>query len=123
MSATPEIANAFKRWAMAELACHYAAPCPDAVMDRLTDAQAEALESLQAMPPASADDILLKLYPLLLREFEPRIGEPPLRLRDSSAYGYDDAFMQRLRDDLCGVSEALREVMDEPHPSVRRAAA
>lgn len=120
MTATPEIQSAFKRWAMAELACHYAAPCPDEVMDGLTGAVSDAFDALQGMPPTSGDDMLLKLYPLLLREFEPGAGDPPLRLR--ACYEYDEAFMQRLRDDLSGRSDALREVMDEPHPSARRAA-
>lgn len=104
MTASAPMVVAFDAWKLAELAMHYAAPCPDAVMDHLNEHAGAAFSALQAMPPENADDMLLKLYAVMLREFEPRRGEPPMRLSTSRSYEYDEAFYERLNADFASVS-------------------
>lgn len=117
MTPSPEIAAAFETWKLAELASHYASPCPDDVMTRLVDIAWEAFDALQATPAASADDMLLKLFPIVLREMEPGLGDAPLRPSASRVYDYPEAFYDRLRADLASVSAAVRDAMESPHRS------
>jgi hypothetical protein len=114
MSPSPETLAAFEAWKMSELAAHYAAPCPDDLMEYLVDAESSAFDALQAAPVASADDMLLKLFPLLLRDMEPASGEPPFRPSLSRSYTYDAPFYERLIADLGTTSPALRAAMAEP---------
>lgn len=123
MSASPEIAAAFEAWKLAELASHYAAPCPDEVMTSLVNIESDAFDALQAMPPANADDMLLKLFPILVREFEPQMGEPPLRLSQSRAYNYDAAFIASLNAQIGTANPVLAAAIAEPHYSATREAA
>lgn len=120
MSASPAVLAAFREWKLAELATHYATPCPDALMDSLTDKENEAFHALQSITPTSADDMVLKLFPLILRDMEPKTGQPPLRPSQSRSYCYDDAFIERLCDQLGIVSSELREAIAEPHQSMMR---
>ena len=120
MAPSPEMIRAFEAWKLAELACHYAELCPDAVMDNLVSIQSEAFAALQALPPNTGDDMLLKLFAVLVREFEPKTGEPPLRPSESRNYSYDPALLDRLRDQLGHVSPILRDAMAEPHPTQGR---
>ncbi|WP_335308995.1 hypothetical protein [Sphingomonas phyllosphaerae] len=113
---------AFQAWKLAELAMHYASPCPDEIMDHLVQQTYVTFDALQATPAENADDVLLKLYPIMLREFEPKKGEPPLRLSGSSSYEYDEAFRDRLNADLCGVSAQIAAAAAEVNPHGRRAA-
>lgn len=115
-----EIAAAFEKWKLAELACRYAEPCPDAVMDSLVKIQSDAFDALQTLQPKNGEDMLLKLFPVLLREFEPKSGERPLCPAESRSYNYDDAFYVQLREDLARVSPVLREAIAEPHPEQGR---
>lgn len=120
MSASPHILAAFETWKLAELAAIYAAPCPDAVMNSLVDRSYDAFDTLQGLPPGSADDMLLKLFPLLIRDFEPSEGRPPLRPEQSRAYSYDEEFVARLISQLSDTSPAIAAAMAEPCPSERR---
>ena len=117
MAATPEIARAFEAWKLAELACHYAEPCPDEVMDNLVSIQSEAFKALQALEPGNGDDMLFKLFPVLMREFEPKMGDGPFWPTESSSYDYGDSFFAQLRQDLGRVSPTLGAAIAEPHPS------
>lgn len=123
MTASPEILAAFEAWKVAELAAHYAAPCPDEVMNALVERIGDAFDVLQALPPTSADDMLLKLFPFIIRDFEPSKGRPPLRPEQSRAYTYSDDFISRLIAQLAAASPAIGAAMAEPHPSSIRGAA
>lgn len=120
MAVSTEIAAAFEKWKLAELACRYAEPCPDAVMASLVNIQSEAFDVLQTLQPKSGDDMLLKLFPVLLREFEPKGAERPLCPGESRSYNYGDAFYVQLREDLARVSPVLQEAIAEPHPEQGR---
>lgn len=114
MTASPEMLAAFEAWKLAELASHYAAPCPDEVMNHLVDLAGDAFDALQAAPAETADDMLLKLFPLVIRDMEPRKGQPPMRPMASRSYSYPDAFYDRLIADLGAVSAPLRAAMASP---------
>jgi hypothetical protein len=120
MTASSEITHAFLAWKHAELACYYAEPCPDAVMDSLVTIQSDAFAALQALKPQSCDDMLLKLFPVLVREFEPKTNEPPLRPSESSNYEYGEAFYARFHQDLAQMSPLIRDAMAEPRPKQGR---
>lgn len=79
MSASPEFVAAFDRWRLAVAASHFATPCPDEIMDQLVSLEGDACGALLQLQPQSADELLLKLFPLLLQDNEPRRGEPPLK--------------------------------------------
>jgi hypothetical protein len=117
---SPEIAAAFEKWKLSELAAHYAAPCPDEVMNCLAAWTGETFEALSALEPQSADDMLLKLFPVLLREFEPKVGEPMLKLSQSNSYVYHDVFITRVNQDLARLSPTLAKAMAEPDPYAER---
>ena len=120
MSLTPSTVAAFETWKLAELAAHYAAPCPEEVMNDLVDRAGEKFDALMAMPVASANDLILKLFPLLLRDMEPRAGDPPLRPVASKSYAYEDAFYARLVADLAAVSTHLSDAIETPHKYARQ---
>lgn len=122
MTASPQTLAAFEAWKLAELASHYAVPCPDDVMEHLTGLASDAFDALQVAPAANADDMLLKLFPLLLRDMEPLTGEPPMRPAASRSYNYPPAFYERLTADLGLVSLQLRAAIETPHRSSERAA-
>lgn len=117
MTASPQTLAAFETWKLAELAAHYAAPCPDEVMDHLVGLAGDAFDALQAAPAANADDMLLKLFPLVIRDMEPLRGEPPMRPMASRSYSYPDAFYDRLIADLGSVSIQLRSAIESPAAS------
>ena len=73
MSASPEVAARFDDWRRAYLVAHYAAPCPETVMNALVEEEYERKGRLSDQPAANADDMLLKLFPIILAEFEPRL--------------------------------------------------
>jgi hypothetical protein len=116
MSAASATQAAFVRWRDAELAAHYAAPCPDEVMNQLVDIESESFDALQALPVTTPEDMLLKLFPILLREMEPAANEHPLKPGESRAYGYDRMFYERLTADLREASPAIRAAIDAPNP-------
>lgn len=120
MTASATMMAAFEAWKLSELAMHYAAPCPDDVMDHLVTSSEAAFQVLQAVPPASADDMLLKLYPILLREFEPHRGDPPLRLSKSSCREYEHAFREQLNIDLAATSSQIAAAAAEPNARPER---
>lgn len=114
MTASAQTLAAFEAWKLAELASHYAAPCPDEVMDHLVEQAGNAFDALQAAPASSADDVLLKLFPLIIRDMEPLKGQPPMRPMASRSYSYPDAFYDRLIGDLGSVSAPLRAAIASP---------
>lgn len=114
MTASPQTLAAFEAWKLAELASHYAAPCPDEVMDHLVGLAGDAFDALQAAPVENADDMLLKLFPIVIRDMEPSRGQPPMRPMESRSYGYDDAFYERLIADLGSVSPHLGAAIASP---------
>lgn len=120
---SPAIVAAFQNWKLAELAAMYAAPCPGEVMDQLVQIEGGFFEALQALPVTSPDDMLLKLFPILIREFEPKAGEHPLRPSSSNMYNYDADFLARLIADLGNASPILRSAMEVENPHVERLAA
>jgi hypothetical protein len=107
MSASPEVLVAFENWKCSELAARYAEPCPQEVMEHLVDAESQLFDDLMDLPAANADDMLLKLYPVMLREFEPKRDAPPLRLGESRSYGYDTSFYEQLIEHLGAVSSPI----------------
>jgi hypothetical protein len=104
MTVSPQILAAFDNWKCSELATLYASPCPEDLMQHLADAESQAFDDLMALPAANADDMLLKLYPIMLREMEPRADDPPLRLGESRSYTYDASFYAQLIEHLGSVS-------------------
>ncbi|TCP36530.1 hypothetical protein [Sphingomonas sp. BK235] len=118
MSASPAVAAAFQDWKLAEVAVHYSCPCPDEIMDQLTDRAGVLYEHLQALTPANADDVVLQLYPILVREFEPKRGEPPLLLSTSSTHNYEPVFITRLCRQIAAVCPAIADAMSVPHQSM-----
>lgn len=114
MNASPETVAAFEAWKLAELATYYADPCPDEVMDQLVDLSHAAFNALQSAPAVTADDMILKIFPIVLAEFEPRLGEPPLRFSVTDQPNYDDAFCARLIADFSNVSLQIRDALDVP---------
>lgn len=116
MSPSPEMAKAFKAWQMAELATHYAIPCPDSVMDALVNDASDRLDALNRTPPATADDLVLKLFPLLLWVFEPKPGDPPLYPMITEAVGTNivDGYRAMIRD-IGRVSPLVAMAMQAPH--------
>lgn len=118
MSGSPEVLAAFEAWKLAELAAHYAEPCPDEVMNMLVGRASDASDALHAIEPTSADDMVLKLFTLLLRDWEPSVGGHPMR-----PHGDDAEFVTRLIAQLGATSPALAAAMAEPWPGRRRRAA
>lgn len=114
MSASLQMVTAFEAWKVAELAAYYASPCPDEVMNALCSISSVAFDRLQETPVTSADDMLLKMFPLMLREFEPMRGQAPLRPVQSTSYNYDRAFVDRLCDELAKLSPALADAIAQP---------
>lgn len=114
MTASPQTLAAFESWKLAELASHYAAPCPDEVMGHLVELAGDAFDALQAAPAENADDMLLKLFPIVIRDMEPGRGQPPMRPMGSRSYSYPDAFYERLIADLGSVSTPLRAAIASP---------
>jgi hypothetical protein len=114
MSASPEIVAAFEAWKLAELAMYYATPCPDEVMDRLGESASDTFATLMVLPAKTAEDGLLKAFPLILREFEPRLGEPPMRPGPARSYNYSPEFLDKLATDLGDASPILRAALGAP---------
>lgn len=115
MSATPEIADAFRGWKFAELASHYAQPCPDEVMNKLVDDTYDRLGHLASLPAVSADDLLLKLFPIVLAYFEPKVDDPPLLPVFDQGEGERDGLCQSIIEDFCRLSPDVARAMAAPH--------
>jgi len=97
---------AFNRWQLAEAASWFAAPCPDHLMDALVHETSLAHAALVAIVPTSADDLLLKIYPSLLEEYEPSAN--PLAL--APAVDWTEAAratVTRLMSDLVAISPPI----------------
>ncbi len=114
MTASAPILAAFAAWKDAEHIVFLAEPCDDDVMDRLTDFSAVAFHDLQAIPAESAADMLLKLFPILLRVFEPAKDAPPLRPGYSAWCGYEPAFFDALNSEISRLSPQLLEAINLP---------
>jgi hypothetical protein len=124
MSASPAIEAAFRAWCLAELASHYAQPCPDDVMNYLVNEHCTHGESLAAQPAGNLEDLLLKLYPLLLANFEPQTarGDHPLVLSLYGGGNGDDKLIQSVMADLVRLVPAIAEATAIEKPGRRRAA-
>ena len=115
MSASPEIAAAFKAWFLAEAAAHYAENCPDQVMDRLTDQALALPEALAALPATSAHDLLLKVFPLLMASYGPHGDQPPLvPLYDYMGNGSKE-LLAAVTEDLRRLCPEVAQAMTVPH--------
>jgi hypothetical protein len=121
MNASPEIAAAFKAWFLTEAASHYAEGCPDEVMDRLTDEAVTTLpNALATLPAASAHDLLLKVFPLLMASYEPHGIEPPLvPFHDYMGNGSKE-LLSAVTEDLRRLSPEIAEAMAVPHRDTYR---
>ena len=121
MSASPAVAMAFDAWMLAALAVNYAKPCPDDLMNALVDQEYAAMARLATAPAATCDDLVLKLFPVLLAEFEPNGGDHPLvPLAQGGSGGVGDQGLATILSDLVRLSPAARAAMD---PKWRRDAA
>lgn len=114
MNANAQIRAAFEAWKAAEIAAYYAAPCSDEHMEQMVDVAGRAFDALQACPVLTADDMLLKLFPLLIRDMEPPTGKPPMRPTDSRSYSYPPSFYERLVADLAAVAPQIGDAMGHP---------
>ena len=78
MTASPRMLACFADWQRAYLTAHYAAPCPDHLMNALVEQSTDRERALAECPATNADDLLLKLFPIILAEFEQARGDAPL---------------------------------------------
>lgn len=117
MTASPEIAKAFTRWARAELAAHYASPCPDEVMDALVERAGEEVGALSALPAATGTDVALKLFPFILAYYEPKVDDAPMLPVFSSGDGgeHHECLLASALDDLRRISPEAAQAMAAPH--------
>ena len=115
MTASPEIAAAFKAWCLAELASHYAENCPDEVMDRLTDEAASLALPLASLPAASAHDLLLKVFPLLMASYEPHGASLPLLPHFDYMGNGSKELLEAVTEDLRRLCPEIAEAMAVPH--------
>ena len=109
-----QVSEAFRAWALSELAMHYAQPCPDAVMNQLCDDTSARAEALADLSAATADDLLLKLFPLLLANFEPEGGAPPMLLEPDAANG-SSSLVRSVIADLQRICPMIAQLMAAPH--------
>lgn len=122
MNTSPQIAAAFAAWAHSELAAHYAQPCPDAVMDHLTDNITQSKAALAAVPAQTGGDVALKMFPALLYEYEPKAGDPPLLPNPASASNADEGLIGSILADIRAFFPEVAALIDTPHYSVTRLA-
>lgn len=115
MTASPEMLGAFEAWRLAELASHYASPCPDDVMSALVDQSGDRLADLNAQPATNADDFLLQVFPLLLWVFEPQRGSAPMRpeLPDNSGTAIAEGY-QVMISNIGRISPTIAAAMTAP---------
>ena len=101
-TASPPIVERFEAWRVSMLACHFAEPCPDEVMDELCDREVERMRELLAVPATCAGDLLLKLFPLAMNEVTGRVNGQPFALaverRPGTHYIEDDVWEALVRD-------------------------
>lgn len=98
------VGQAFMAWSASVLAAHQADGCPDDIMDGLVEASSLRYHELATMPAQTCCELVLKLFPLMLDQFEPEVGEDPLvptlvsgaTKRDLDAFGTILADMRRL---------------------------
>lgn len=107
--------QAFCQWKLAELASHFAAPCPDAVMDELTEMTFHRLEPLAEAVSVSAEDILLKVFPLLLAKYEPPLGAPPLVPHFDRGPAEHQMLLESAIEDMRKLCPAIASALDVPH--------
>lgn len=105
----------FFRWARCELASHYAQPCPDSVMDQLGDATSACLEQLAATPATSMSDVALKLFPMVLYEYEPAIGDQPLIPNPESGRHIDHGMIASVLADFGQHAPEIALLLNSPH--------
>lgn len=122
MSAAPAIEAAFLSWAHSELAGHYANMCPDEVMDHLVNRAWADLDLLGKLPAQSSDDLLLKIFPLLLATYEPKSGDMPMVPTFGENNG-DPELLKSVVQDLARLSPAIAKMMAAPHFNTERRAA
>jgi hypothetical protein len=121
MNASPPIATLFAAWAHSELAAHYAQPCPDALMDHLTNRISLTKEALASAPARVPGDIALKMFPVILYEYEPKIGEAPLVPNPESAHSIDEGLIASILADIRQFFPEVAALIDTPHYSATRA--
>ncbi|MFV0623760.1 hypothetical protein ACBY01_07095 [Sphingomonas sp. ac-8] len=117
MTISAAIAERFDAWRLAQLACHYAQPCPDEVMSALVASEGKMFGRLVNTPSLTADDLVLKLLPLALIEHGGMIGNPPLAPvveRDPGTQYQEDDIWESLIRDMAAVSPTLAAAMAPP---------
>lgn len=114
---SPDVLAAFERWRRATLAAYFAEPCPEKLMDQLTDEDIQATRALSVTPAKNPLDVLLKLLPMALILNDPVLGQPPLmpvNQPDPETDYQEDAFWRSIIIDLAAVSPLLAEAMATP---------
>lgn len=123
MTTLSPVAVLFRKWTLAEMAMRYAQPCPDEVMDNLNEMVSDIERQLAAAPAQSAEDVLYKLFPLVLANFESAaFAHPMVPAMSGGSNGLPvllDSVVGELRDYAPGIAEA----MALPNPFVDREAA
>jgi len=111
------VLDVFLRWKRAELAAYFAQPCPDPVMDELSEEAIEAARAIADVPAQNATDVLLKLLPLALILNEAPLGQPPLLPVNAPEEGTDyqeDALWRSIIADLGRACPILAEAVATP---------
>ena len=118
MTQLSAVAAAFAAWMHAEAASHYASGCPDEVMSALVDTTGDRVRAIAALPSADTEDALLKAFMLLVIEFEPRRGDPPLTPKlPEPASAWPEAILPGLLADLARLSPPIAEALAMKHYS------
>ncbi|MES2497101.1 MAG: hypothetical protein V4618_13385 [Pseudomonadota bacterium] len=96
------VEKAFGAWRDAKLVGYYAQPCPDEIMNRLSENEIALERVLAATPAVSHRDIVLKLLPIALVEHSPDANRPPLlpvvKREGGSDYAEDACWEGVIRD-------------------------
>lgn len=122
MSIFDPVAHNFAVWARAELAAHYAAPCPDHIMVGLVDHADEAQKALCAAPALTCEHLVLKLFPIFLAVFEPKQDDHPLVPVFDEGYSADGADFAAIMADFERLVPAIRDAMSPANWTRERAA-
>lgn len=117
------VASAFERWANGEMSCHYAQPCPDELMNFLVDRIWADLEEMAAVPAANAEELLLKIFPLLLATYEPKKDEPPMLPSHGEGNNGSPGLLAAVIADLRRISPEIAQCLAVPNSLDRARAA
>ena len=117
MAISPSISARFCEWRASELAAHYASPCPDDVMNQLICQVEDAADRLAEHPATNIDELLVKLFPLVLANFRPAgHGAHPMVPASGDANGSDVLFESVLEDLKRLSPPIILETMAVPNP-------